>query len=270
MLSSRILQSICIVYFDGDNLNLYSRQITDIYNLLSVLYSTVTTLNSERNKQCVSPNIYNILIHFSGSAKEEFAKGQANFKKERQNNLHVDYYSFKYDDPLENIERQCRILYDSYFENIKSADPVSVAVFDYDDTIVDANQNFFYDKICEDIQEYRTCFDYLILWTHGSTDYIKEELKKKKALNNLFDVVIAKQREFEYGENKGKGAILKILNKSFHVAQISYSLLVDDKDENFMQDYTFFIKPTKVPRHFYRAKLKDIEKLIDSKKNVTL
>lgn len=270
---SEILQSVCIVYFDGDEyeLKLYSKHIQNIYNLLVGIYSTVYTLGSPRNKQDVSPNIYNILIHFNGLSTGKLQKGYKNFENEHKKNLHVDYLSYKYDHPIDSINSDCLSLLNKYFSDIKSVTPMSVAVFDFDDTIVDENQKLFYPSILNDIELYKTVFNYIILWTHGSTDYIQYEMKNKSKLSKLFDIVIAKQRDFEYGENKGKGAILKLLNKEFKITQISYSLLVDDKNSNYMNDYTYFIQPTKIPEKFYRKQLENIKKeIILNNKNVIL
>jgi hypothetical protein len=144
----------------------------------------------------------------------------------------------------------------------------SVAVFDLDDTIITPERVIFYEKIFEDLELFREIFDYVVLWTHGTEDYLSAQL------NNLkfkFDVLIARRRENDSPDipNKGLAAVLRELNATYNVHEISYSILVDDKLSNFNNDYDLMLFVDRKPMDgFYRAAVDVIRQRVINSTNV--
>lgn len=129
----------------------------------------------------------------------------------------------------------------------------NVIVFDMDDTLIDKSTIPFYKKIFDDLKLYKELFQYVVLWTHGTTPYLSEV-----KLDFQFDLYLS--RNGEESENKGLGAVLRELNKSHRVTKLDFCVLVDDGTFNFEGDYDLFLhvnaKPTSSS---YLHKLSEIE-----------
>jgi hypothetical protein len=128
----------------------------------------------------------------------------------------------------------------------------NVIVFDMDDTLIDKMTNPFYKNIFNDLLQYKQYFDYVILWTHGTTPYLSEV-----KLDFKFDLYMS--RNNEESENKGLGAVLRELNKSHCVNSLDFCVLVDDGAFNFKDDYDLFLHVnTKPTPGSYERKLTEI------------
>lgn len=118
----------------------------------------------------------------------------------------------------------------------------NVIVFDMDDTLIDANGKPFYKNIFNDLIQYKEYFQYLILWTHGTTSYLSEI-----NLGMTFDLYMS--RNAEDSENKGLGAVLRELNKSHAIEKLDFCVLVDDSAYNYDNDYDLFVHVNTKPSH---------------------
>jgi hypothetical protein len=128
----------------------------------------------------------------------------------------------------------------------------NVIVFDMDDTLIDKSTAPFYKNIFKDLKLYKEYFDYVVLWTHGTTSYLSEV-----KLDFKFDLYMS--RNNEDSENKGLGAVLRELNKSHRVSKLDFCVLVDDGTYNFEGDYDLFVHVnTKPPPGSYQYKLSEI------------
>lgn len=139
---------------------------------------------------------------------------------------------------------------------------VNVAVFDMDDTIITPEYELFYKNILNEIDCYREYFQYIVLWTHGTEDYL---YKRMMDINYNFDLLIARKREIDDApkENKGLAVILRELNKKFQVQSLGYTLLVDDRMTNYKNDYDSFLFIDRLPtKNFYLLALDRIRKNI--------
>lgn len=110
----------------------------------------------------------------------------------------------------------------------------SIIVFDMDDTLIDSSTKPFYKNIFVDLQKYREYFQYIVLWTHGTTPYLSEIQLEFK-----FDLYMS--RIGEESENKGLGAVLRELNRSHNVSKLDFCVLVDDGAFNYEKDYDLFV-----------------------------
>lgn len=144
---------------------------------------------------------------------------------------------------------------------------VTVAVFDLDDTIISPELVLFYDSILLDLSRFREIFDYLVLWTHGTEDYLAQRMRK---IDFKFDILMSRRRDIDIApdNNKGVGAVLRELNKEFGVQSIKYALLVDDKIQNYNNDYECMLLIDNVPNNgFYKKAYEHIKDMLITEKS---
>ena len=256
----------CITHCDTKNQ--FETQLknlkSSIVKKLKTVYTHVYDIYDSRYLflNCKSKN-YSIFI-FVG---ENFTEYQNEMKK----NFFIDYYCADYTINVEEkLLPECAALYKQYHDNIKSENSlVNVIVFDFDDTLVrdkhkktdSETPEIFYECIWCDLLKYRDYFNFIVLWTHGTEDYIQQQLSViYKTTEFRFSLVIARKRSTDIVENKGLGAVLKKLNADFGVGKINFACLVDDKLSNFKLDYDLFVHVGTVSENYYRKKLKQIEK----------
>ena len=157
-------------------------------------------------------------------------------------NVHVDYLSYRilrlnYNQILRNTYN----LHLNYVKNIIEPHPKSVIVFDLDETIIDQDYHLVCSYVKEILQESRNIFDYMVLWSHGATSHVQKAISLYK-LDKLFDLVLTRGRFQNECFNKGFGFVLKHLNRIHGVSKVNLSILVDDQDTNFNNDYNYFFK----------------------------
>jgi hypothetical protein len=177
--------------------------------------------------------------------------------EEKQRHHFVDYLSFDYDyDNTNNIFSQCSTHFKRFYNNYISInqqmckDAVNVAVFDFDQTIVDDHLVPVYPLVYNDIRKFRAFFHYIVLWTHGTDDYIFSQFD---VMPFKFDCVIGRKRSEDNRHNKGLGAILRQLNLQYGVKSINFSVLLDDTPSNFSCDYDAFVHvPIVIDDRYYK------------------
>lgn len=200
----------------------------------------------ERVIKSLKPYFTNVLFDsYNPNLVSKVFSVHISFGSARTNhNKNLFYRYLTYSSPFPNIER---ILVDiaRVFKVFKAPCVLqkrrnSVIVFDMDETLIDSSMKLFYKNIMIDLKEYRNYFEYMILWTHGTTPYLSEvELKFK------FDIYLS--RNGEESENKGLGAVLRELNKFYQVSKLDFCVLVDDGAFNYAQDYDLFVHVNTTP-----------------------
>jgi len=156
---------------------------------------------------------------------------------------------------FDNIFYQMSNLLDNFFGSQQQQPFVkvySVIVWDLDDTLVDYNL----DNISSThILEYmRKLFDFQVLWSHGLQHHVKVGLE----INNWddqFDLVLTRSSSNQCtSPNKGLGKVLRELNRKHNVKQLYFSVLVDDTESNFVNDYDYFVHIPKTFRSLRKSK----------------
>jgi hypothetical protein len=129
----------------------------------------------------------------------------------------------------------------------------NVIVFDFDDTLVSPDLQLFYQSLPADLELYRNLFDYVVLWTHGTQDYIYDSLNMKKF---KFDLVMSRFRNCsDTSVNKGLAAVLRQLNTKCGVNRLNFCVLVDDKPSNQIGEYDVFVEINNEPCESFYKKL---------------
>lgn len=133
-------------------------------------------------------------------------------------------------------------------ERFKTKLKASVLVFDLDDTIIDKECNLFGDDLPEALNSLKGLYDYIGIWSHGSTNHVFKNIKKIFMEHNIkFDFVITRDDKVY---NKSVIHVLNILNKKFSISELTFSCLVDDKFSNYNYDYSLFVHLTRNPENF--------------------
>ena len=192
---------------------------------------------------------------------------QTEVETERGRMLHVDYVMVKLEKKVSLLDNSLdedarlylaaatkptkqRNIFQSVYDqlcnlhfNVGPSD-VSVIVWDLDDTLVNYELEAF-DCVPQVLRYTRRLFDYQVLWSHGAPMHVRAGLLKNGFDDNLFDTIITRNPILEKLPNKGLGMILRHLNDKFGVQSIKFSVLVDDTDVNYANDYDYFVH---VPR----------------------
>lgn len=184
----------------------------------------------------------------------------------RRLNVHVDYLS--YGNFWKNYNRISKDIYrvhSSFAKNIIETLPKSIIVFDLDETIIDQDYCLVCSYVKELLQESRAIFDYMVLWSHGNTSHVQRSIKLYE-MDKLFDLVLTRGR-FQYEcFNKGFGLVLKHLNKNHGISNVKYSVLVDDQEDNFNNDYSYYIKVDKaITNTQYKKKFTILKECIENR-----
>ena len=116
--------------------------------------------------------------------------------------------------------------------------PASVVVWDLDETILRADDTVKCSK--EVLESWRSHFDYMVLWSNGIADHVSTSLEKLQ-IDELFDMTISRSLFDTMGSIKPYGLLLKYLNRKFGVPYTTISVLVDDLEDNFNNDYDIFV-----------------------------
>lgn len=124
------------------------------------------------------------------------------------------------------------------FANNCKNPPGSVVVWDLDDTIIREDDTIKCSK--EILKQWRSQFDYMVLWSNGSADHVSTQLDRLE-ITDLFDMTIALSKFENGGTNKPYGVVLKELNKKFNIPYTTISVLIDDLEENYDDDYDVFV-----------------------------
>ena len=187
-------------------------------------------------------------------------------KTKKKLNVHVNYLSYRI--LWVNYDKILREIYNShlnYVRNIIDPHPKSVIVFDLDETIIDQDYRLVCTYVRKVLQESRNIFDYMVLWSHGTTSHVQKAISLYK-LNKLFDLVLTRGRFQSECFNKGFGFVLKHLNKIYGISKVNLSVLVDDQDTNFNNDYNYFLKVNdKIDDNEYKKNFTILKKCINEK-----
>jgi hypothetical protein len=211
----------------------------------------------------LNPNITAKVFSVLLAVGSEYLNFQKNI--EAQNSFYVTYY-------YEKMPSQQQFLMDLYkvtsvYSPLPNPIARSVAVFDLDDTIISPELELFYDNILIDLELFREIFDYIVLWTHGTANYLQSRMR---SIDFKFDLLMARKDDIDLPPalNKGLAAVLRELNNKYNVQCIKYSLLVDDKLSNYNQDYDCMLHIDSQPRDgFYRSAYSAVrKKFVDGSK----
>lgn len=178
------------------------------------------------------------------------------FMTNKIKNMHVAYMMCPYSTHMDQIKAKVKEIADNYFrDNFQF--PSNVIVFDMDETLITRDKNLFYQDIFKDLQLYRCIFDVIILWTHGTEDYLHETWSNFDTEEFTFDMFMSRRVSIDRTDfNKGLGAVLKQLNVKFGIQKLGFTTLVDDNESNFESDYDVFGHITSPPTDgFYRRLL---------------
>lgn len=251
-------QIACILYIPN-----YQNDARLLRNFLSTYFTDVFASSSfdelekmyEKTKSSKSFSVY-ITIGIEDTSK---IRSQHAFTK------YLCYNNIQY---KEHILKDIKIAADNFYRNIKTNPNFkkNVIVFDLDETLVYNQLNLAYPTLFNDLQKYRQLFDYIILWTHATTDYANEALATINPQyideNNTpkpfkFDFIISrKSTNVDVFYNKGLAYVLNELNKRDSLISINFAVLIDDKKYNFNNDYDLFVYLAKQPiQHELYAKL---------------
>lgn len=254
-----------------------SRQIVCI--LFEPKYSTQA---NELAKQ-LTPYITNIYIspkNIDNLACKTFSicifLGIENTAHLKVSNLFTKYMNYPKVDNTNKIFGDIVAVSNLFYKNIQNTEK-SVIVFDLDETLVYNQKTLAYPEIFSDLQKYRQIFDYIVLWSHGTTDYVNESLA---AINPHYDndvpfkfdlMITRKHADIDVFYNKGLGYVLHELNTKFNVTSLKYAVLVDDKAFNFVNDYDLFVHLSKQPiqNRLYAKLLPTIQSMCNSKDNTS-
>lgn len=129
--------------------------------------------------------------------------------------------------------------YSAFMKKINSEE--SVIVWDLDQTLINDDSSPTVADLSKLLLRFKSNFQRCVLWSHGTSAHVNAHLKLYR-IEHLFDLIISRKLTNEYDSNKGMGVILRELNKKFGTTKILYSCLVDDKQSNYLEDYTFFLK----------------------------
>lgn len=183
-------------------------------------------------------------------------------------NIHVDYIRSTFDDNYKDLVANI-IKKQEIFHGNKDK-RASVCVFDLDDTLIDFEGNLKSSNIRDVIEYTGDIFDYVVLWTHGSTGHANRYIER---YGFKFDLVISRNDLAPIICNKGIGLVLRELNRArdpstglnCNVTEFTFTCLVDDLKKNYCKDYTYFIKPNPTwfgdkLYSFYMKKLQEIKR----------
>lgn len=154
-------------------------------------------------------------------------------------NLYVDFLDARQYKNTREIVVQVESLYNRFKQPLELQE--SVVVWDLDETLINDDGTPTSDKLEVYLKLFRNHFKRMVVWSHGDPAHVFGHLNKLN-IKHHFDMVITRSYREEYGKNKGIGYVLKCLNKKFKTTQIYYSCLIDDKPENFKNDYTFYLR----------------------------
>ena len=158
---------------------------------------------------------------------------------------------------INNIDVAVEILnvhIDEFFNNKDKV--ASVAVVDLDDTIINKDYKVIIDlKYFTNLKKY---FDYVILWSYGDDNHVQYAIHHCNL--NFFNYVLSK-RKHETTYNKSLNQILLFLNKMKGVVKFSKTLLIDDQETNYNNDYDiFFNVPTDITQ--YQTEFDNLYKML--------
>lgn len=154
-------------------------------------------------------------------------------------NLYVDYVDGNEFSTSDALVSHIIRLYHRFNKSIERHE--SVIVWDLDETIINDDGTTTSDDIVYFLHQFKKHFKRMVVWSHGDPGHVIGHLKRLR-IHSLFDMVITRSYHNTYGYNKGIGFVLKELNRKFNTTMITYSCLVDDKPENYVGDYTFYIR----------------------------
>lgn len=113
----------------------------------------------------------------------------------------------------------------------------SIIVFDLDDTLIDA-ENRPLDGVCEVLDRARRVYDYMVLWSHGTSLHVDEQLDQLDV--DRFDLILRNDRDVA-PVNKN---LLHLYNY-FPECRFTQARLVDDTVCNWTPEYTDMVVPTR-------------------------
>ncbi|CAD6235213.1 GSCOCT00014130001.2-RA-CDS [Cotesia congregata] len=144
----------------------------------------------------------------------------------------------------------------------------SVVVLDLDDTLIDDSIRSRSRQLIDQLNEFKRIFNYVVLWSHGTSEHVRDSLRTVKIPENFFDVTITRPTLQSCGSNKGIGIVMAELYTRYQVRELTFSCIVDDLPSNFTDDYMLYVNvpgKSKVEdlTQFYTWALKEITKIKD-------
>lgn len=203
-----------------------------------------------RTQQMNSPDDQNnfqlIFIQKIGSLIKNYSlrlfvdESNENIEAEKQRNLHVDYDTatlMDYSSLASAIHRKTIFVSRINKPNL----PVSVIVFDLDETLIDTNGQLLTTTTKKQLKRMRAIFDYVVLWSHGCNRHVDNILLTVMGdFRKIFDLTISRCIG-DPVSNKGMGLVFRRLNEMYGISEISFCVLVDDQAQNYVGDYDCFL-----------------------------
>lgn len=188
------------------------------------------------------------MVLLTVSGKDGDASEAEDFKQELKSTSHFSFdFNLNIDEDGKISNDQMEMIF-SQTRRFKTSLSASVLVFDLDDTIIDEDGTVFSDDLYPAINRLRSLFDFIGIWSHGTTNHVFKYVEKiHEKYNVSFDFVITREDEVK---NKPMGRVLEILNRKFGIGKIKLSCLVDDKKSSYEDDYSVFIHLTRKPKSF--------------------
>lgn len=225
----------------------------NLLNPLKQIFDRVYIYSADDQLRSREAEIFYSIPPFDGRARMlvvplHFKNKTDLFKRDQTSTVlfnHVVYVDI--DDQFVINDKDFEIIY-NLNERFLTRLKASVLVFDLDDTLIDGEGNIFAEDLNEAITRLRSIYTYVGIWSHGSTNHVFKHIKKiSNEYNVKFDFVITRDDKVY---NKSAIHILNVLNTKFSISELTFSCLVDDKIENYNNDYSLFLHLTKKPKKF--------------------
>ncbi|KAG6558422.1 Bracovirus particle protein 38K-1 [Microplitis demolitor] len=175
------------------------------------------------------------LILFCGNCKQM----SDDYLEEQDLHHYTHYIKYKDGESFEILNDRLKNLsstYESY-----GLTRASVIVLDLDDTLIDDSINPRSRRLINQLNQFKRIFNFVVLWSHGTTNHVRDSLNALKISKKFFDLIITRPTLQVCGSNKGIGVVLGELYRQFQVREITFSCIVDDLKSNFTDDYMLFV-----------------------------
>jgi hypothetical protein len=239
---------------------------TDLYNTIMLIYHNfdkviiacdiddVTSVYDKMMTEKIPIDIYEVIIHENVRITREYTAAIFLYDNYKGKKIMLEFLDDEekrlrcvsnYIVNINEEEYDCATMFDKIIKEKRSFyrtnKTKSVLVVDMDETLIinvsDDEVKLKSKNTIKLLKELMSLFDISILWTHGNKKHIEFVYSKLPELD-IFDITIHRDKDLPLC--KGLGFILKKLNNAFDVTTISVSCLIDDKEDNFGNDYDIY------------------------------
>ncbi|KAG8148348.1 uncharacterized protein [Chelonus insularis] len=223
------IKSLCGLFFESIHYFYHYQAKKKSNNNSCKINRSMTKLDSMRFMHQIT------LILYCGNCKEMVT----DYYNVRKLNHFTHYLRYTDGENLNNLKKVFENLRSSY--EINGLNRGSLIVFDLDNTLIDDSLRPLSKNLEFQLSVFRKLFDYVVLWSHGTSTHVSNALNSLKLPYRFFHVIITRADWQSCGGNKGLGFVLSILYNKYKVREITFSCIVDDTKANFTNDYMVFI-----------------------------